>query len=262
MISMAAEIEPTAIKDSDHYIKPVLANDFEHVSEGIDQERLSLQIIDALQPEHTGAVKVLSLVGGAGSGKSTLSRTLKEQLLERDYRVDSISTDDYNLGDRKWRWEHFEGEEVRDPMGKWDFEFMNRKIEAIKRNRDSDSTVRVPTYDSASGAAIAIGEENYTHEVGPLDVLIVEGDMFQVESPDLAIYLHTSDTQRLHNRIMRDIEHRNGGDVERITDNFNLRHYNQHLPYTLPAIHNAHIVVTATATENSWSYDLFTKRKL
>jgi uridine kinase len=246
------------IDDSEQYVRPVLNESFDLKEVGLQENALLAYLTTEIHSRLGTQPCVVSIVGGAGSGKSVLTQALVESLARQDLVADSISTDDYNLGNRTWRWEHFEGTEVRDPMDKWDFKLMNQKIAAIRSNNTRGATVKVPTYDQATGLAIDAGEENYTHEIGKIDVLVVEGDMFQVDNPDFAIYLHTTDSQRLQNRTNRDVTHRNAGDAAKIAANFALRHQNQHVPYTLPAIESADVVIDVkVADEGDWAYDLY-----
>lgn len=244
---------PDSIASSEEFTARILREAFALKEPRLRREQLRALLVQKISAQRNGGVQVVSLVGGAGSGKTTLAQDLIRALSDIGLVADVISTDDYNIGDRAWRWERFEGDEVRDPMGKWDFDFMNAKIEAIRKGQ----VVKVPTYNQATGLAIDEGEESYTHEVVSVDVLIVEGDMFRVSNSDLTLYLDVSDEQRLQNRIDRDLRHRNGADSATVVSSFALRQRNQHIPYTLPAIRSADFVIGVDSTSEEWRYNVY-----
>ncbi|HSX07294.1 MAG TPA: hypothetical protein VLG11_00165 [Candidatus Saccharimonadales bacterium] len=243
------------IVDSDEYVRPLLREAFRKDAHGLSQAELLAFLASTIWPHSDGEARVVSIVGGAGGGKSTLARRLIACLQAQGLAAETISTDDYVLGDRTWRWQHFEGELVRDPRGKYDFAHLHHKINAIRKNRSAEHFIKVPTYDAASGRAIDVGEENYRRAIGKLDVLVVEGDV-EIGAPDLTIYLHLADRHRLQNRIARDQVERGVPDPKRIAANFALRQRNQHFPYTLPAISKADIVVHAQP-HGEWRYDTY-----
>lgn len=201
-------------------------------------------------------VKVVSLIGGAASGKSTLARNLVETLTQQGIAADSISTDDFVVGDRAYRREHFEGKE---PRAKYDFEMMNQIISGICTNAEEGRAVAVPTYNSVTGVAIAEGVGNYQHHVGKISVLIVEGDFDEVTKPDATFYLHMSDESRLQNRLGRDVKERDEVDVELIRKNFEQRQLTQHVRHTLPAMYKAEYVIDVETGVDGWQYDIYRK---
>lgn len=255
MVSVVTAVDATSV-DSDSVVRPVLAKRFERIRSDLNDGQAVAFLCDAVRALSADAVRVVSLVGGAASGKSTMAKAIVNQLAQSGVRADSMSTDDFNKGDRAWRWEHFEGENAEDPIGKYDFDLLNKKIEAIKQNKDPNKTIAVPTYDQATGLAIDAGEENYTHKIGPIDVLLVEGDFHPVNNPDLVVFLHVPDAQRLHNRITRDVVHR-GGDRVKTTNSFNFRHHKQHIPYTVPTVEKADIVLDVKPNDSGWLYDVY-----
>lgn len=205
-----------------------------------------------------GDVAVVSLVGGAASGKTILAGKIVSELDDRGVVADVIGTDDYVMGDRAYRRKHLEDD---DPRSKYDFELLNQKINEVRRNTDSNVTIGVPTYNEQTGEAIAVSEENYSHQVGKVDVLLVEGDFYEVNDPNLVIYLHLPDRHRLQNRLDRDTQHRSEDDIKKIVENFNHRQKNQHALHTLPATHKAHMLLRVTPDDDSWRYDVFEAKK-
>jgi len=242
---------------SDTYVQSLLRQQFAQRFARLDTAELVQQLAFMIQGHPSKGVKVVLLVGGAGSGKTTLTRRLVTALRAGGIKADSICTDDYTRGDRAWRQRQFEGEQLRHPHGKYDFDFMNRTIAAIRSNRDAKRVIKVPTYDPASGLAIDMGEKHYTHAISLNDVLLVEGDMSEVTQPDLTIYLHVPDEIRLQKRVERDLAERSYAHPQAIVDSFNLRHTNQHLPFTLPAADQANIIIMGDILGKIWYYDLF-----
>ncbi len=198
--------------------------------------------------------RLISLVGGAASGKTTLSIELVDSLRQQGIAADSIGTDDYVIGDREYRRTHLEGKE---PKAKYDFGYMNKLIDTIVANHGQAGEVAVPTYNQATGVAIAEGEANYQHKIASVEALIIEGDFPEVAKPDLTIYLHVDDNLRLSNRLNRDLQHRSATDAAKIEENFNQRQALQHVPYTLPAAALANIVVVGHVVDGQWKYTVY-----
>lgn len=189
--------------------------------------------------ENGDGLKVISIVGGAASGKTTLAREFAKYL----GNADTFSTDDYLIGDRAYRREHFEG---RAPIMKYDRERLNTDIAKIKNLQEGEE-LPVPTYDGHSGKAIAADE--YKHKIGMVDYLVIEGDFDFVDKPDLLVYFEVPDKVRLENRVTRDQVERNEV-PEKITQNFMERQKDQHEPYTLPAKDKSDMVVEAKKDED------------
>jgi len=252
-----ADQEPKGkIMDSKELVEPTLANNFELKERGVGTDQVVDFVAGAVEVLPAETVRIISLIGGAASGKSTLRQLLLERLKRAGLSADYISTDDFNRGDRAWRWEQFEHKQGADPIGKYDFELLNEKLRQIKENDDPKRTIAVPTYNQETGLAIDAGEENYTHHIGKVDVLVVEGDFHPVETPSMVVYLHVPDDQRLQNRVNRDVIHR-GGDPAKTTDSFNFRHHTQHIPHTLPSIKEADIVLDVGTVGDEWSFNIY-----
>lgn len=196
---------------------------------------------------------IVSLIGGAASGKGTITRLLVEDLKRRSVSSDVISTDDYVIGDRAFRRANFEG---KDTLAKYDFSLLNEKIELIKINKNPAVAISVPTYDEFTGVAVVLGEENYTHKILPVDILIIEGDFDAVKNPDLMLYLNLTDEQRLKNRVNRDAKTRNEVPAK-IIENFELRQKTQHIPYTIKAMGKADYVINGRVRDGGeFVYDV------
>jgi uridine kinase len=201
--------------------------------------------------------KIISLVGGAASGKTTLATKIADELKSAAV----ISTDDFVLGDRRFRRKHMEGE-GKSPLLKYDFELLRDKVERIKNLNDGE-TVCLPrydgfrgrgldiSYDATTGQIISVGRDACERKIGKIDFLIVEGDFQILESPDYQIFLHVPDEVRLGNRISRDLRERGPSTSDEIVANFNLRQKLQHVPYTLTYANSADMLLLLDLSETN-----------
>lgn len=184
-------------------------------------------------------VTIISLIGGAASGKSTMARKLKDFLGDANI----LGTDDYLVGDRSFRRKHLEG---GDPREKYNQKKLNTHIEKICHLKEGEQFF-IPTYDEVTGEAV--DATKYNKAVGKAKYLIIEGDFDFVEKPDYRIYLDVSDQTRLSNRLRRDQNTRNAN-IQEIKDSFDLRQKLQYTPYTLPAREKANLIIKACVGED------------
>ena len=197
--------------------------------------------------------EVVSIVGGAGSGKTTLARKLIKAL----GNADMLGTDDYVIGDRAYRRANLEG---GDPIKKYNPTKLNEHIAAIK-NLDDSEKLGVPTYNEQTGEAVDAKE--YTRQIGKVDFLVVEGDFDFVKGPDLLVYFDVPDEIRLTNRIKRDLATRNVMDEAEIKESFDLRQRLQHLPYTLPTKSKADVIVNVViGADGEYFYEMLSGTKM
>jgi uridine kinase len=233
-------------------IGPVLADNFELQVAQLSNVQAAQYLTKAIQDLLGEGMKVVSIIGGPASGKGKLVNILIDQLKQVSLKADSMGTDDYSLGTRQWRWER----EREDPLRLKNFNLLNNYIKKIKNLKEGE-TVAVPTYDPASGLAIAAGEENYTHKIGKSDVLFVEGDFDGVEKPDLMIFIDVPAETRLQVRVDRDLAERGESDSQKVAGSFRSRHEKQYVPHTVPAVKKARFVLRVTPTPNAWLYDIY-----
>lgn len=204
--------------------------------------------------------KVISVVGGAGSGKSTLARKVAKALQD----ATTISTDDFVLGSRDFRNKYLDVE-GHDPVRKYDFDLLRRKVERIKSLEKGESEC-VPVYDEATGVAINIkydpktgrilsqDNNSCTRRIGRVEFLIVEGDFQVLETPDRILFFHVPDNVRLQNRVRRDMSERGASKSEVVVASFLIRQQLQHLPYTLSYAKNANLIITVSTQAEKESY--------
>jgi len=219
---------------------------------GLDDEEAALEIARHLREMRKDGTKIISLIGGAASGKSMLARRVANVLQD----AATISTDDFLLGSRSYRAEYLEG---RYPLKKYDFDLLREKVDRIRNLRPGESEP-VPVYEEKDGVAIklldfdpdtgrvlSIDKDHYPKRVEKVGFLIVEGDFQPLASPDCQIFFHVPDDVRLSNRINRDVQQRRAMSVRETADSFALRQRLQHQPYTLPCASNADILIMVSA---------------
>jgi len=236
---------------SEEKIEQVLQKGYRQIADHITLKELSQIIFDHLKLVPGDKTKVVSFIGGAASGKTSIVKSIVSDSTKRNLNAGSFSTDDFLVGDRAYRREHFEG---KAPLSKYDFDFMNTKIRAIKDNVDQDIQIGIPIYDGKTGKAIAYGEESYPNQIGPVELLIVEGDFDMVDDDDLKIYFHVPDRIRLQNRLNRDRQSRDDKTNSQVEENFMLRQTTQHELYTLPTAEKAQMIIVADLKEGEEEY--------
>lgn len=232
-----------------------------------NEEQLLNALVEAVTKINKTGTKVISLVGGPGSGKTTLASSLKEHLTGSEV----ISTDDYVRGTRAFRRNEIERAGL-DPLFEYDFGFMKDQVKSIV-GLPEGATVKIPQYNYQTGIALSAdpdetpNQEKYQRQVGRLNFLIVEGDFQPLERADIdtLIYFDVPDNVRLQNRVGRAVNQRAETTAQDVIDNLNFRQKNQTKPHTLPnrAIADWVIKVNATPLESDslgrrfqYSYDL------
>lgn len=242
---------------SDKYVANVLRTSFEPdpTLQGVEAGPIAKHLTGLFTLVQSDEVPLITITGGAGSGKSTLTKKLIGSFEESGLTAGSISSDDFVVRDRAYRRKHLEHVS---PLERYDFLFMESLIEQIRQSKIDGESVRVPKYDDTTGTAIdSNSPDGYGKAVGPVDVLIVEGDINRIyPNTGLRIYLHLDDAKRLASRVDRDLLLRGAADKDEIVANFTHRHTNQHTPHTIPAVDFADIVIHADNTGGAWTYDL------
>ena len=242
---------------SNQTIKELIASGkFKVIKSKIDEDRIVNEIKKHLKKIDKPNTKKISLIGGAASGKSLLSKRLSDSLNSAEV----ICTDDYVIGDRDYRRKHIEGQ---DPTKKYDINFLKKKIKEICSLKQGQS-VKIPTYNPKTGLAVAEGENNFKKSIKQVDYIIIEGDFDFVDDSDYKIFFHVPDEIRLQNRIHRDNESRNEPNPEKIIANFQSRQRLQQEPYTLPAACKSDLLIIVSAKENNegfeYRYSMYLKK--
>lgn len=212
-------------------------------------------IVDRINSIQLDEMKIVSIVGGAASGKSTFAKKAVRILRNAGVRASILCTDNYAVGDREFRNKHLR---FVDASHRYDLELMRRHINAIRSIETNDQYVRVPIIDVATGIAADLSEDMYLDKVGKTDVLIIEGDYPQNEY-DIRFFLHMPDGQRLRSNIERELKDGRGEliDFESLTSSFNDRQRIIHEAHTIPALDTASYAVVAIDDENTRTYDTY-----
>src|SRR5436305_1780736 len=98
-------------------VDSVITKNFELQESRLTAEQATQYLVEIIKALPVQGLKVIALVGGPASGKSTLVKSLIDALAKLGLKADSISTDDYAVGTRAWRWER----EREDPLRLKDF---------------------------------------------------------------------------------------------------------------------------------------------
>jgi uridine kinase len=224
---------------------------------GLDDEKAALEIARILKRVKSDGTTIVSLIGGAASGKGTLAKRVADLLPNTAI----ISTDDFLLGSREYRRKYIEQDA---PLKKYDCDLLREKVNKIKNLPEGESEP-MPVYDEKSGTAItidfdpktgqivSIDKDHYPQRIGRVEFLIIEGDFPLLANPDYQIFFHVPDDARLHNRINRDTGQR-AASIEETVNSYRLRQRLQHKRYTLPCAQNADLLITVDAMTTGAKY--------
>ncbi len=237
---------------NDAYVHSVLGQKFGPISNNLSQTETIETMADIIRQLLTTGPKTVSVIGGAASGKTTIAEGLVSCLQQDDAQTDMLSTDNYVVGDRAYRQVKLKN---ADAQKKYDFNLMDEHVRAIRQLNSKKQTVTVPLIDKETGRAVDAGEDGLKHDVGKLDVLIIEGD-FPRDDYDIRFYIHVPDEQRLQNNIEREVGQAKNVDTGQLTARFNDRQRTLHKPYTLPALQSADYVLVANVAGDDWLYTM------
>ncbi len=258
-----------SIENSDRYLKSIIRRrNLLRFAKSVTLAELARIICITLKPNFP---RILSIVGGAASGKSILTSSLVGAL--RDAGIDSLavlSTDDYSIGNRSFRENQLSSV---DPYLTHDFSLLSKNVEQICRLGPGEQ-LRIPKYDPSTGAGVppstvnapTVDIENYLTDLitGLIQLIIVEGDFQPLTRTDYVIYLHLSDKTRLKNRISRDIQFRNYQTKSSVIKSFKQRQTSQHNIYTLPVSEKANAIIWSNPRRHNnqiiYMYDLFLEK--
>jgi uridine kinase len=148
-----------------------------------------------------GAVLIIGVSGGSGSGKTTFSRMLKANLGERFCGL--LHQDSY-YRDRHVEFDHDGGKVNFDHPDAVEFELMVRHLRALKNGEN----IEVPIYDFATHR-----RQYECIHFSCRPVILVDGILLFTQSEvrellDFAYYIDTHEELRFQRRLLRDVRER------------------------------------------------------
>ena len=177
---------------------------------------------------------IIGIAGGTGSGKTTLTRRLKERFGED---VSVVSHDNYYKRHDELPYE----ERCRlnyDHPDAFDTELMVEQVEALRRGE----TISCPVYDFT-----VHNRSNDTLLIAPTSVIILEGillfaDARLRELMDVRIFVDTDADVRILRRVVRDVNKR-GRTLESVVQQYLTTVKPMHEQFVEPSKRFAHIIV-------------------
>ena len=178
---------------------------------------------------------LLGIAGGTGSGKTTLTRRLKERF--GDHEVSVVNQDNYYKRHDDMTYE----ERCKlnyDHPDAFDTELMMEQLRQLKAGH----AIECPTYDYT-----VHNRSDRTVLVKPAPVVIVEGilifeDKRICDLLDIKIFVDTDADVRILRRIVRDVRDR-GRSLESVVDQYLTTVKPMHEMYVEPSKRNADIIV-------------------
>lgn len=177
---------------------------------------------------------IIGIAGGTGSGKTTLTRHLKEHF---GSDVTVVSHDSYYKRQEGKTYEERALQNYDHP-GAFDTDLLIRHLEELKRGRP----IQCPVY-----SYVDHNRTDRTVEIFPTKVLIVEGilifqDPVLREMFDIKIFVETDADERILRRALRDVEER-GRTLRSVVNQYLTTVKPMHERYVEPSRKYADIVV-------------------
>lgn len=144
---------------------------------------------------------LIGIVGGTGSGKSTVSREIFKAIQEKDLTI--IEQDSYYKDQTELTFEERVKTNYDHPFA-FDNELLKEHLQALLRNE----SIEKPIYDFENHT-----RKKETIRVEPKDIIILEGILILFEKEirdllDIKIFVDTDSDVRVIRRILRDIKDR------------------------------------------------------
>jgi uridine kinase len=177
---------------------------------------------------------LIGVVGGSGSGKTTVARAIYDS---RPMNAAFIDMDAYYKD-----LSHLTFEERRqvnfDHPDSFDIELMLGHLDALLAGR----TIRKPTYDFA-----AHSRASATVEIQPRDVIVVDGILLFVDQRlrdrfDIKVYVDVDDDVRFIRRLQRDVAER-GRDMDDVIRQYLTTVRPMHLEFVEPSKRYADVII-------------------
>lgn len=193
---------------------------------------------------------LVGIVGGSGSGKTSIARELVRRLREMDTDAMLLDMDAYyaplesaraRFGSRPINWDH--------PHA-FDLELMAAHLAALRRNEP----IRKPVYDF-----IVSDRTGWAEPMPPGRVIILEGLLLLAlpdirEQLDVKVFVDTDADIRILRRIKRDIQER-GRDLDGVISQYLDFVRPAHLDFVEPSKRWADLIIP-TGVENRMALDI------
>ncbi|MFH5184467.1 uridine kinase [Paenibacillus sp. TAB 01] len=156
---------------------------------------------------------IIGIAGGTGSGKTTVARSVIDQL--GSSQVTFISQDNYYRDHAHLDFKQREAINYDHPLA-FDNELL---LQHLKQLKETESTVQSPTYDFANHS-----RADRTIELQPNPIIILEGlHVLSDESVrgilDIKVFVDTDPDVRILRRVLRDIQER-GRSIQSVYDQY------------------------------------------
>lgn len=193
---------------------------------------------------------IIGIAGGTGSGKTTLTRRLKERFGE-DVAV--VSHDNYYKRHDELPYEARCRLNYDHPDA-FDTDLMVRQIEALRRGE----TIACPVYDFT-----VHNRSNETLRIAPTSVIILEGillfaDARLRELMDVRIFVDTDADVRILRRVVRDVKKR-GRSLESVVAQYLTTVKPMHEQFVEPSKRHADVIVPEGG-KNAVALDMIIRR--
>jgi uridine kinase len=197
-----------------------------------------------------GSPLIVGIAGGTGSGKTTLTRKLRQELGEQ---LAVIEHDHYYKDRSHLSSEEREGINYDEPDA-LDNDLLISDLLSLRQGR----SVRCPRYDFATHTRRAESQL-----VAPAPVIAVEGILLLAVPElaacfDLSIFVDTSDDIRVLRRIRRDMVER-GRSFDSIEEQYEATVRPMHLLHVEPSRRRAHLIIPEGG-QNSQALDVIVGR--
>lgn len=195
---------------------------------------------------------LIGIVGGSGSGKTSIAHELHRRLCARDVDVLLLDMDAYYAPLEIVR-NRFPGQEVNwDHPHAFDMELMAAHLASLHRRQP----IRKPIYDFKVSDRVGWGEPLHPGRVVLLEGLLLFALPELRDQLDLKIYVDTDADIRILRRIQRDTLER-GRSVESVIDQYLGSVRPMHLEFVEPSKRWADLIVP-TGAENEKALDIIT----
>jgi len=178
---------------------------------------------------------LIGIIGGTGSGKSTVAKSIFESLPEKNIAI--IQQDSYYKDQSHLTFEEREKTNYDHPLA-FDSDLLKKQLSELLNN----NVVEKPIYDFEQHT-----RKNETETIYPKDIIILEGIMILDDIElrkmlDIKIFVDTDADVRIIRRILRDMKDR-GRTLESVIDQYLTTVKPAHMQFVEPNKKYADIII-------------------